>query len=86
MTTYSGILAWKIPWTAEPGGLKSMTICKRVRHNWNDLAYPDMSHTFCKISDNCCSRIALKRACLSHTDSHPGAFLAALANKHSGSL
>ena len=24
MTTYSSILAWEIPWTEEPGGLKSM--------------------------------------------------------------
>ena len=24
MATYSGILAWKIPWTEEPGGLQSM--------------------------------------------------------------
>ena len=24
MTTYYGILAWKIPWTEEPGGLQSM--------------------------------------------------------------
>ena len=24
MTTHSGILAWKIPWREEPGGLQSM--------------------------------------------------------------
>ena len=24
MATYSGILAWRIPWTEEPGGLQSM--------------------------------------------------------------
>ena len=24
MATHSNILAWKIPWTEEPGGLKSM--------------------------------------------------------------
>ena len=24
MTTYSSILAWKIPWTEEPDGLQSM--------------------------------------------------------------
>ena len=23
MTTYSSILAWRIPWTEEPGGLQS---------------------------------------------------------------
>ena len=24
MTTHSGVLAWEIPWTEEPGGLQSM--------------------------------------------------------------
>ena len=32
MATYSGILAWRIPWTGEPGGLQSME-SQRVRHN-----------------------------------------------------
>ena len=27
MATHSSILAWKIPWTEEPGGLQSMS-CK----------------------------------------------------------
>ena len=29
MATYSSILAWRIPWTEEPGGLQSMRL-KRV--------------------------------------------------------
>ena len=29
---HSSTLAWKIPWTEEPGGLQSMG--SRVRHNW----------------------------------------------------
>ena len=32
MATQSSILAWRIPWTEEPGGLQS-TGSKRVRHN-----------------------------------------------------
>ena len=28
MTTCSSILAWKIPWTEEPGGLQSMGVPK----------------------------------------------------------
>ena len=32
MATHSGILAWKIPWTEEPGGLQSMK-SQRVRHD-----------------------------------------------------
>ena len=32
MATHSSILAWRIPWTEEPGGLQSMG-SKKVRHN-----------------------------------------------------
>ena len=32
MTTHSSILAWRIPWTEEPGGLQSMG-SQRVGHN-----------------------------------------------------
>ena len=32
MATGSSILAWKIPWTEEPGGLQSMG-SQRVGHN-----------------------------------------------------
>ena len=32
MATYSSILAWRIPWTEESGGLQSMG-SQRVRHN-----------------------------------------------------
>ena len=32
MATHSSILAWKIPWTEEPGGLQSMG-SQRVGHN-----------------------------------------------------
>ena len=33
MAAHSSILAWKIPWTEEPGRLQSMG-SQRVRHNW----------------------------------------------------
>ena len=32
MATHSSILAWKIPWTEEPGRLQSIE-SQRVRHN-----------------------------------------------------
>ena len=32
MATHSSILAWRISWTEEPGGLQSMG-SQRVRHN-----------------------------------------------------
>ena len=33
MTSHSSILAWRIPWTKEPGGLHSMG-SQRVKHDW----------------------------------------------------
>ena len=35
--TYSSILAWKIPWTEEPGGLQPME-SQRDEHDRRDLA------------------------------------------------
>ena len=32
MTTHSSILAWRIPWTKEPGRLQSIDL-QRVRHD-----------------------------------------------------
>ena len=37
MATHSSTLAWKIPWTEEPGGLLSMGL-HRVGHDWSILA------------------------------------------------
>ena len=34
--THSSTLAWKIPWTEEPGGLPSIGSHK-IRHDWSDL-------------------------------------------------
>ena len=33
MATFSSIVAWKIPWTEEPGGWQYMG-SQRVRHHW----------------------------------------------------
>ena len=33
MPTHSSILAWRIPWTEEPGVLQSMSL-QRVGHGW----------------------------------------------------
>ena len=37
MATHSSTLAWRIPWTQEPGGLLSVG-SHRVGHDWSDLA------------------------------------------------
>ena len=44
MSTHSSILAWKMPWTGEPGGLQSIC-CKRVKHD------SDLTHTH-KVCNN----------------------------------
>ena len=36
MATHSSVLAWRIPGTAEPGGLPSVG-SQRVGHDWSDL-------------------------------------------------
>ena len=41
MATHSSILAWRIPWTEELGGLQS-TGLQRVRHDWETSL-----HTLC---------------------------------------
>ena len=38
MATHSSILAWRIPWTEEPGGLLSKGL-QRVGHDWSDLTF-----------------------------------------------
>ena len=38
MATHSSILAWRIPWTEEPGGLQFMGL-QRVRHDWSYLVF-----------------------------------------------
>ena len=48
MATHSSVLAWKIPWTEEPGGLQS-TGSQRVRQDWateNRTAGPDESQCY----------------------------------------
>ena len=37
MATHSSILAWRIPWTEEPGGLQSMR-SQRIRYDWSNWA------------------------------------------------
>ena len=37
MATHSSILAWRTPWTEEPGGLQSLGL-QRVGHDWSNTA------------------------------------------------
>ena len=43
--TRSSILAWRIPWTEDPGGLQSKG-SQRVEHNWSDSAHAHILHMY----------------------------------------
>ena len=50
MATHSSVLAWRIPWTEEPGGLQS-TGSQRVGHDWaTSLHYHKIETWAIKIS------------------------------------
>ena len=50
MATHSSTLAWKIPWTVEPGSLQSMGL-QRVRHDWVTKLSNFHTYTACTLED-----------------------------------
>ena len=46
MTTHSTILAWRIPWTEEPGGLQSM--------GWQRILYDLVANTHSRLAGDSC--------------------------------
>ena len=44
MATHASILAWRIPWTEEPGRLQSLG-SQRVRHNWSNWTYTNLGNS-----------------------------------------
>ena len=57
MATHSSILAWRIPWMEEPGGLQS-TGLQRVRRNWaTSLHFTSTCGYVCYIEAIKCQRI-----------------------------
>ena len=55
MATHSSILAWRIPWPEEPGGLQSMVL-QRTEHDWGNgartLAHDAGPVLFSKVYDH----------------------------------
>ena len=49
LATHSSVLAWRIPWTEEPGGLQSMGL-QRVGHNWATKHMPPFRQYYLKTS------------------------------------
>ena len=59
MATYSSILAWRIPWTEEPGGLQCVA-SQRVGHNWGDFTFTFHFHAVKKEMATHSSVLALR--------------------------
>ena len=51
MAAYSSILAWRIPWAEEPGGLQSM-VSQRVGHDWMKYRWLTMLYIFLYCTGN----------------------------------
>ena len=49
MATHSSILAWRIPWTEEPGGLQSMGLQSRTWLKWLSSSSMNMELLICKV-------------------------------------
>ena len=71
MATLSSILAWRIPWTEEPGWLQSMGL-QRVRHDWaiNTFTWL-LFYTYRQLSWILCSQQEQSSFCFC---SHPNSF------------
>ena len=59
MATHSSILAWRIPWTKEPGRLCSIG-SKRVRHDSGDLAHTPAKYVL-RRATNCLPQSSLRK-------------------------
>ena len=49
---HSSVLAWRVPWMAETGGLLSLGSC-RVGHDWSDLAAAAAVQIYCHSDEEC---------------------------------
>ena len=61
MATYSSILAWRIPWTEESGGLWSKG-SQRVRHDWATITHHSVTFIKSLFSSSSLSAIRVVRS------------------------
>ena len=72
MATHSSILVWIIPWTEEPGRLRSMG-SQRVKHDWLPSGMANKFHLWTSCLVLAAKGAALKRAVrLSREEEHNG--------------
>ena len=63
MATHSSILAWRNPWTEDPGRLQPMG-SQRVGHDWIDLAHkpprpPRQTAEFLRATSTCSAALCM---------------------------
>ena len=70
MATHPNILAWKIPWTEEPGRLQSIG-SQRLGHNWSDWHTCMFPSLFLVSSLHLCSDAIFKTCFLAYPNNLP---------------
>ena len=70
MATHPSILAWKIPWTEEPGSLQSVG-SQRLGHNWRDWHTCMFPSLFLVSSLHLCSDAIFKTCFLAYPNNLP---------------
>ena len=58
MTTHSSILAWKTPWTEEPGGLQSMG-SQRIEHDRLSMHMSMQAYTHTHTHTHICNNLLI---------------------------
>ena len=58
MTTHYSILSQKIPWTEEPGGLRSIDL-QRVGHDWWGIYIYTHTHTYTSKNVSVCEHVCV---------------------------
>ena len=71
MAIHSSVLAWRIPWIEEPGGLQFIA-SQRIRYDWSDLACTHTPHTSLLYL---CPHFCVKRKTISSNESTIGPVL-----------
>ena len=78
MATHYSILAWRIPWTEEPGGIQSIG-SQRVRHNCSDLStHAHTGSLLPHVGSNSLAREQTQAPCIGNPESWPLDHLPAL--------
>ena len=67
--THSSILAWKIPWTEELGGLQSIGL-QRVAHDWVHSCTHTHTHTHTHVCTHICVHTHMHTHTCVHTHTH----------------